>query len=327
MLQEIYKIIKDKSILKSSSFGTRVLDHLFYLLHDIRALSGKKREYVACPDIYFKVGDLCLSVDKIDTFLDFYEARLYCQMVKGGDLAMFRDANEFSDIISFIKTIDARKQNSYWLGVSAERKGDFRFIDGRKIHSGAPFWGVTENEELIIEENRKNSRLLKRKERQMTAERPRNGSLGDRTLLEVPNLQIGPFTGDLFAGADFGVLNKDDFYYVWNVDEATAEQLHTIPLCQFIPERDRNNFQYGEGVWNDWNEYNDLAGWGKNPDNDKERPPSTKFGMGPLFPGYGFFGEGYSFPFRRSDPTNVESESATQGKKRKRPYKRLGGNS
>lgn len=56
-----------------------------------------------CPGNYTKVGATCLHLAK-DTDVTWEDARLFCQEM-GGDLAVFRDANAYADVVGYIKGI------------------------------------------------------------------------------------------------------------------------------------------------------------------------------------------------------------------------------
>ena len=71
------------------------------------------------------------------------------------------------------------------------------------------------------------------------------------------------------------ILNKFGHHYIYPGNDLDAENWHTVPLCQFIPERDQKNYQYGEGVFENLEKYVEYAGWGER---DKISPiPPRKY--------------------------------------------------
>ncbi|XP_070001676.1 mannose-binding protein C [Penaeus vannamei] len=73
--------------------------------------------------------------------MDWDKARIFCQQM-GGDLAVFKDANEFAAALDLVKSYNFDPETRVWIGVEDKKQeGVFVLITGEKMKKATPFWG------------------------------------------------------------------------------------------------------------------------------------------------------------------------------------------
>ena len=60
---------------------------------------------IDCPYMYSKVGKTCLSLACPNDYMAWKEARLYCRLSKGGDLAIFNTYQDLADVMEFLRIV------------------------------------------------------------------------------------------------------------------------------------------------------------------------------------------------------------------------------
>ncbi|ROT73887.1 lectin B isoform 3 [Penaeus vannamei] len=129
-----------------------VLRGTVHLLTDIRAYltysqeagragsSRGKKAQVACPEKFVNAGGICLYIEKHRS-MDWDKARTFCQEM-GGDLAIFRDANEFAGALDLIREHKSTRLSWVWIGGSdRDEEGNWKWFTGEPMPMGTPFWG------------------------------------------------------------------------------------------------------------------------------------------------------------------------------------------
>ncbi|XP_063598889.1 C-type lectin domain family 10 member A-like [Penaeus indicus] len=135
-------LLRQEVLLKELKQAEQVSVGILREIADI--LTDKKNSFtsgeVSCPGNFRKCGDTCLYL-ALDTGVSWEAARVFCQGL-GGDLAVFRDANEFAEALKYVKSSVAVKGTPVWVGGTDRiEEGEWRWVSGEDMPRGTPFWG------------------------------------------------------------------------------------------------------------------------------------------------------------------------------------------
>ncbi|XP_047484415.1 type-2 ice-structuring protein-like [Penaeus chinensis] len=126
-----------KELKEAEQVSAGILREIADILTDNVSFTSRE---VSCPGNFKKIGNTCLYLAK-ETDVAWEAARVFCQDL-GGDLAVFRDASAFAEVLKYVKSSVAVKATTVWVGGSDHiEEGGWRWVSGEDMPRGTPFWG------------------------------------------------------------------------------------------------------------------------------------------------------------------------------------------